>query len=340
MGESKARPKDEAVTTTFRRYDHLERLGHRDVEGILHGTVHVFPKIDGTNGSVWFNEDKREILCASRNRVLATGDDNQGFSAWFYDDDQINVRDLCYHNPAWIFYGEWLVKHTIGDYREDAWRRFYIFDVYDRETGRYLSYDEYALVLSQAGVDYIPPACTVADPSEDQLIDMLEHNFYLMQDGKGAGEGIVIKNYAWSNLYNRQPWAKIVRTMFKDRMMKEQDVGARKGRLQTEIAIADEVVTEHLVRKELAKVVYAIGNENFVDVTKNRIEATDDATKSYILQTYRKRVIPWILQQVYYCVIDEELWTQLKKYRNPTIDFKALQGRVTYNTKKHLPELF
>ena len=39
--------------TAFRRYDHLERCAHPDVEAVIFGTVHVFPKIDGTNAVLW-----------------------------------------------------------------------------------------------------------------------------------------------------------------------------------------------------------------------------------------------------------------------------------------------
>ena len=39
----------------FKKYQHIERLGTLEVEGIELGTCYVFPKIDGTNGSnlVW-----------------------------------------------------------------------------------------------------------------------------------------------------------------------------------------------------------------------------------------------------------------------------------------------
>ena len=37
--------------STFRRYDHVERLGHTEVEGIAVGRAHVFPKLDGANAS-------------------------------------------------------------------------------------------------------------------------------------------------------------------------------------------------------------------------------------------------------------------------------------------------
>ena len=37
----------------YRGYQHIERLGTSEVEGILNGEVYVYPKLDGTNGQAW-----------------------------------------------------------------------------------------------------------------------------------------------------------------------------------------------------------------------------------------------------------------------------------------------
>lgn len=41
----------------FRKYQHVERFGTSEVEGIDLGTCYIYPKIDGTNASVWLGED-------------------------------------------------------------------------------------------------------------------------------------------------------------------------------------------------------------------------------------------------------------------------------------------
>ena len=64
----------------FIKYMHLERLGTTEVEGIEVGLTYVFPKLDGTNGSVWMVDDN--LMAGSRNRVLSAGSDNAGFYAW------------------------------------------------------------------------------------------------------------------------------------------------------------------------------------------------------------------------------------------------------------------
>jgi len=54
----------------FKKYQHVERLGTSEVSNIMVGDVYVFPKIDGTNASVWL--DGRGNICAgSRTRTLS-----------------------------------------------------------------------------------------------------------------------------------------------------------------------------------------------------------------------------------------------------------------------------
>ena len=51
----------------FRRYQHVCRLGTQDTDGILNGKCYIFPKIDGTNSSVWL-DDEGNVCAGSRNR--------------------------------------------------------------------------------------------------------------------------------------------------------------------------------------------------------------------------------------------------------------------------------
>lgn len=61
----------------FIKYQHIERIGTSEVEGILDGDCYVFPKLDGTNASIWM--DDAELCCGSRNRQLSLENDNGGF---------------------------------------------------------------------------------------------------------------------------------------------------------------------------------------------------------------------------------------------------------------------
>ncbi|HYD90307.1 MAG TPA: RNA ligase family protein [Flavobacterium sp.] len=181
----------------FIKYQHLERFGTTEVQNIELGECHIFPKIDGTNASVWLHEG--EVQAGSRRRHLSIDDDNAGFCAWVLQ--QENIRSYLLENPTHRLYGEWLVPHSLKTYRNEAWRRFYVFDVainkhpdeilHESDSPvNYLPYNDYKAGLEKHGIDYIPPICTITNASYDQLIKQLANNVFLIEDGKGAGEGI------------------------------------------------------------------------------------------------------------------------------------------------------
>ena len=62
----------------FRKYQHIERFGTDEVDGIEFGKCYIFYKIDGTNGSVWLDNDGN-LKAGSRNRELTLENDNARF---------------------------------------------------------------------------------------------------------------------------------------------------------------------------------------------------------------------------------------------------------------------
>ena len=306
----------------FKKYQHLERFGTTEVKQIELGTCHVFPKLDGTNASVWLDENG-EVQAGSRKRHLSLDFDNAGFYAWVKE--QSNILEYLKENPTHRLYGEWLVPHSLKTYREDAWRKFYVFDVsVDKEESeilhegddknKYLHYDEYSTKLENKGIDYIVPICTITNASYEQLVNQLMKNVFLIEDGKGVGEGIVIKNYDFKNKYNRQTWAKIVTSEFKEKHAKVHGATEIKGKKMVEEQIADEFVTKALCEKVYAKI------ENEGGFTSKRI--------------------PQLLNVVYYDVVKEDAWNFVKKHKNPTINFSNLQHFVFAKVKEQLPQLF
>lgn len=321
------------TTLSFRKYDHLERLGHRQVSGIDIGLVHVFPKLDGTNASVWFDPTDG-VQAGSRNRVLSQESDNAGFCEWVHSEEDGRaeaIRVLAEDHPNWIIYGEWMVPHTLKTYRNEIWRRFWVFDIYDREAGTYVAYEDYEEILRDAGVDFIEPLCTIQDPTNEQLIAQCETNTYLIDEGAGLGEGVVLKNYAWRQ--HGHPWAKVVRNVFKEKAARAFGHAEKQGGFQVEIAIAEEFVTPHLVGKTRAKVALDVANELGVDTGEPNWQQHVEAEN-------RHRVIPQLLGRVFHDLIEEEMWAILKKHKGATINFKLLQARVTVAVKALAEDLF
>ena len=315
------------MTDSYRKYDHVERLGHREVHGIDTGTVHVFPKLDGTNGVVWFDQDSGKVLCGSRNKVCTIEQDNAGFAAWVNSEDPkaVALRAFCVRYPHLIVYGEWMVPHTLKTYYDGVWRRFWIFDVYFRgsEGAGYLSFGNYSAMPHLNQCDLIYPIAVIDDPTPERLAVMLATNTYLIQQGAGVGEGIVLKNYLWVNRFGRQPWAKMIHEEF--------SAGKREPKsgpdVSVESTIADEFCTATLVNKTRAKIRVEIANSEGV--------AVEDVESAY-----RSKVIPRLIGSVYHDLVVEEIWAILKKRKGITIDFNRLAYTVAERTKELAKDLF
>jgi len=294
----------------FVEYQHIERFRNSKVEDIELGECFIFPKIDGTNASVWI--DDGEIKAGSRKRILSEDNDNAGFYKWVQESKPL--RDYLIKNPTHRLHGEWLVPHTLKTYKEDAWRKFYIFDVsVDIDDGiKYIPYNDYKNYLDEFSLDYIQVMNVIKNPSYEQLTVQLEKNDFLIEEGKGYGEGIVIKNYEFVNKYGRQVFAKIVTSEFKEKHLKVMGNGIVIGSKMKEYEIVDNFITKALCEKVEAK----IRNENNGD--------------------FSGKDIPRLLNTVFYDLINEEMWTILKEYKNPKINFKTLQSLTFKKVKQHL----
>jgi hypothetical protein len=301
---------------SFIKYPHLEKYGNNEVQDIEFGICHIFPKLDGTNASVWFNE---RVRAGSRNRELDTvtfQNDNAGFAAWVGTDSN-GPAGFIMQNPHLRLFGEWLVPHTVKHYRPDLWRRFWIFDVWDNNSERMLTYDEYQPLLDSAGLDYIPCIKIIKNPSYENLMHEAINCRYGLVDvtvNDKPGEGIVIKNYNWKNKFGHQPWAKIVNGEFKDDFYAKMGANVLENRTGAQ-AVADIACTPHLIDKEYAKIVNAEGE-------------------------WQRKYIPRLLHTVYYSVVTEELWNCLKKINRATVNFQELQKHCELKVKEHRKDLF
>lgn len=301
----------------FKKYIHLEKFGNTEVQNIEIGTCYVFPKIDGTNASVWLDNEGK-VAAGSRTRTLTLEKDNAGFYEWVLGNEKLRQFFEEYKNIR--LYGEWLVPHSLKTYREEAWQNFYVFDVCIQEEKEdseiYMHYNDYVPLLEKYGIEYIPPIKIIKNGSYDDFIfQMNKNNNYLIEDGKGMGEGVVLKNYSYINEYGRTCWAKIVSSEFKEKHIKEMGAPIHEKKM-LEIEIVNEFVTSALCEKVLAKI--KVDNDGQING-----------------QEY-----PCILNTVFYDLVKEELWEIIKKHNMPTINFKTLKA-VTFNkVKENLPQIF
>ena len=301
----------------FRRYMHIERLGRDEVSGILDGTCYIYPKIDGTNSVVWLEDG--EIHAGSRKRELSLGDDNGGFYASIKDD--VNIKKYLEKHPSHYLYGEWLIRLSIKYYDNNGWAKFYIFDVYDVDNERYLSYEEYEPLLKEYQLLYIPLMAKLENPNMNDLTALVKSNHYLINDESKIGEGIVIKNYNYQNRYGRTTFAKIVAEEFfsakKENHVRKKDPVDSNALCQ---AIADTFLTNTMINKEYEKIAEEL------DLEHNEVR--------------RDKVIGMLLNRVWHEFLVEETPEFIKKYKLPVVDFKCLRKEVDNRVKEVKKSLF
>ena len=318
----------------FLAYPHVEKHGHLEVDGIDIGRVHIFPKLDGTNASLWIDG---ELQAGSRTRQLTDAVDNAGFRTWAIAAvASTGCHDFLRENPHYILYGEWLVPHSFKGYREEAWRRFWVFDVYNRVAESFVCWEDYRALLEPYEIDLIYPLAIVNNPNEKQLLGLLESNSFLCEDGAGPGEGIVLKQYGYRNRFGRVTWAKMVRNEFKERHKVAMGVDESDGGVTVEMKIAEKFVIEAFVAKERAKIESALCNEMASDTW-----SVDDAREYLCSQEARKQLIPRLLQTCFYELVREHAWDMVKiAKRPPTVDFVKLNQHTILRVKAFAGDLF
>lgn len=297
------------------KYQHVEKLGSSEVAGILEGTCYISYKLDGTNSVVWLQDDGT-LGFGSRRRVLNITEDNAGFLGALSSDAYSSVyNDLLAYlksNPFHIIYGEWLVGHTLRTYQEDAWKKFYVFDIFDAETEKYINYDIYSKNLSEnyPNITYIPLLAKLDNPTKEQVEECLNKSGdYLVREG--LGEGVVIKNYEYTNKYGRIVWAKLLTEDFRARK-KDKKISSKSSEDDNDIEyqISLLLTPEHIL-KEQNKIIECYGE-------------------------WTNKNIPELLNRTF-----NEFWRDnweniLKKFKFPTINFKVLKKLCADKVKEFL----
>ena len=280
----------------YKSYQHIEKLGREECEGVLSGIVTIQPKIDGTNSVVFLGDDGL-VHAGSRKRELSLKDDNAGFYNTIEKDE--NIKSYLLKHPTHLVYGEWLVPHSIKSYDQDAWRKFYIFDVYDAAEERYLSYDEYVPLLAEFQLTYIPEIARLENPTIEEVASYINETHYLMPEGC-APEGVIAKNYNYKNKWGHVVWGKIISEEFfnKKQHLRIQNHEAKND---FELKVALEYITDAVVRKEYAKI----------------LNEYPDA--------HRGELIGRVLNAVYDSFIEEDLITVVRKNKGCTINFASMK---------------
>ena len=202
----------------FKKYHSIIRHDKEEVADYLNfnaGSFYMSEKIDGSNLSIRLHNGN--IVVASRNGDIPNENKSQfAFIVDYVAENQNIILDFFNKYPNVVIFGEYLVKHQIdySDSKDYKYQTFYIYDIFDAETNRYLPpycdvWEYLKLHLFNCNLDFIKLHNPIKAIETNSILE-----FYNKVVEKG-GEGIVIKNYEYLNRYsNSQCFVKMMSPSF------------------------------------------------------------------------------------------------------------------------------
>ena len=276
----------------FKAYPKIHRLGKEEVEDILIGKVLVQEKIDGANVSMWWDEETGMVRCGSRTRELPLDESFNGFQECVRANEKISTALAT--QPKLRLYGEWLVKHTIT-YPDTAYRKIYLFDVYDEEGGYYWSQDQVAELAAMLDIEY--PKLFTPDPvflKTEEIKEFVGKSFIAAN-----GEGVVVKNDGFKNKFGDLVYAKLVHEKFKETNAIVFGGNNKHSEAYNEMYIVNKYCTLGRVQKNMQKL---------QNITEKRLDMEHTSQ---------------VAGTCYHDMVTEDIWEIVKKIK--VIDFTRLQ---------------
>lgn len=291
------------------KYQHVERMGNENVEGILNGEILVQTKVDGANVTVCAPYDparsfKDRIIIASRNQIIYKDGKilNNFEGAVDYIINNSNLLRVL-QDYKYVLRGEWLVKHSIL-YNQESYRKYYVFDVQDYDMN-YIHPDDWQSILADYDVNYIKNIARLPNPSIDYLAELVKG-----PDEYGASqkEGIVIKNYSFVNKFGRITWGKMISDDFK--IKSKLAFGSTKND-SPEIKFVGDYITHGFILKTIHKIEEQKG-----------------------VATLPVQYMRAVLDMTWYDAFTEELWDFVKREHVKNFDFQAARKLCETKTRE------
>ena len=236
----------------MKKYVDIERLKDKFAEAFKVGEhITITEKIDGANASIAVGEDGK-LIAFSRRNELTPESNLQGFYEYVQSLDPTMIS--CVLGSRYIFFGEWLVKHTIK-YPQEKMKQFYVFDVWDTEIEQYIPWEQTKQMAEFCGLKMVPVFY-------DGPFTSWEHVYSFVgkteMGGEPTGEGVVIKSQdRLDNKFSGTPaYVKIVAKEFSEvhQSKPQKDIDPAKiAARQAAEALAETIVTARRITKGLEK---------------------------------------------------------------------------------------
>lgn len=213
--------------------------------------IQITEKVDGSNASFRYDAETNSLIAFSRKKTLDFANTLNGFYNWVQTLDV----NLFAKYPNYVFFGEWLTSHTIT-YKQEAYKKFYFYDVYDVEKQCYLLQTEVKKLATECSLSYVKEYYYGEFISWEHCMSFMERESDI---SVGVQEGVVIKNQTKLNNPNTRLdfVLKLVNSQFseikKDNHIKKIEDPNKLKEKERAREIVEKIVTEQRVRKEILK---------------------------------------------------------------------------------------
>lgn len=304
----------------YKSFIHVERLDDTkiDVAAFLHGKVYCFSKLDGTNAVAWADESGN-IHCGSRKREVTVDHDNANFMNWFFTDASTEkLRNFLIQNPNLIVYGEWLNgvdgAKQAGTIKQYLTPGFWVIGMFDTDADNYLYYDIYATLLDGIYDQIDRPVAILNNPSTEDIVALLVDNHFNLPNDVN-GEGIVCWNYDFRDQFGHFQVTKIVAKEFHEMKGQSQRIKVPQVREGLEQDIVNAFISSADCEKCKQKVMIMFNLDSWDNSGKN---------------------IGAFLNLLYNDLIEEEMLSIVKRFKNPVIDFAILKNACFIKGRNYL----
>lgn len=234
----------------IKKYMDIVRYGKPQTAGVLTpgDIISITEKIDGANASFTRDEDCKSplgISAFSRRQRVDYSNTLQGYYDWIVK-NIVPIKERLV--PTYRYIGEWLAPHKVA-YKEEYYRNFYLFSIWDEELEEYLPDD---LIISEAerlGLNTVPYFYIGEFKDYDQLTQYIGKSTMTLRPNEG--EGIVVKNPKYKDRNQEQCFVKLVSERFAE--VQKQKLPKNPNIYDKERELIKTVLTKPRVEKIMLK---------------------------------------------------------------------------------------
>ena len=231
--------------------------------------IQITEKIDGSNASIQKIDDKLEVY--SRRMQLDAKNTLEGMYEY------VQTLDPNLFDERYVVFGEWLLQRKLK-YNDSAMYKWYVYDMYDLETNKWMTQDVVKEFCNKAGLNYVHVLYEGPFISWEHCKTFLHDPMY-----GDKQEGIVIKNQTKLNTpYSDETYyLKIVNKEFMETKAYKAPKSAEQLSAEQE---AKDLALTIITERRVEKMIFALRDDGIIP---NKLTPADMKT---VAQHLPKRV--------------------------------------------------